>query len=46
MHQVQQERSFPSRSPSFVQKWQWVAHAALVTAAFVFVGAVTCGLFP
>ncbi|MGK6313394.1 hypothetical protein [Neorhizobium sp. DT-125] len=39
-------RSFPARSTTFVGKWQWAANAALVAAAFVFVGAVTLGLFP
>ncbi|WP_156376352.1 hypothetical protein [Neorhizobium vignae] len=37
-------RSFPARG--FAGKWQWAANTALVTAAFIFVGAVTLGLFP
>lgn len=40
-----QARSFPVRV-TFANKWQWVANTALVAAAFVFVGAVTLGLFP
>jgi len=38
-------RSFPVRV-TFAHKWQWAANTALVAAAFVFVGAVTLGLFP
>lgn len=41
-HLQHQTRSFPARAA----KWQWIAHTALVAAAFVFVGAVTLGLFP
>ena len=44
MRQLQhQTRSFPVRSAS---KWQWAANTALVSAAFIFVGAVVLGLFP
>lgn len=47
MQQLQhQTRAFHDRNPSFARKWQWVAHTALVAAAFVFVGAVTLGIFP
>ncbi|MFB9949717.1 hypothetical protein ACFFP0_12705 [Rhizobium puerariae] len=47
MQQAQhQTRPFPVRNASSTGKWQWAANAALVTAAFLFVGAVTLGLFP
>lgn len=47
MRQLQQPtRSFPARNATFFSKWQWAANTALVTAAFIFVGAVTLGLFP
>ena len=42
-HIEHQTRSFPVRG---FGKWQWAANTALVTAAFLFVGAVTLGLFP
>lgn len=38
-------RSFPVRVTS-ANKWHLAANTALVAAAFVFVGAVTLGLFP
>ncbi|MCC2612506.1 hypothetical protein [Neorhizobium petrolearium] len=41
-----QTRSFPVRNAAFTSKWQWVTNTALVIAAFIFVGAVTLGLFP
>ncbi|MBB6508856.1 hypothetical protein F4695_002205 [Rhizobium soli] len=37
-------RAFPHRAPGVVSRWQWVAYAGLVTAAFVFIGAVTLGI--
>ncbi|CDZ59108.1 hypothetical protein [Neorhizobium galegae] len=43
-HIEHQTRSFPARG--FAGKWQWAANTVLVTAAFIFVGAVTLGLFP
>jgi hypothetical protein len=47
MHQrlQNQTRPFAGRGGTF-SKWQWAANAGLITAAFVFVGAVTLGLFP
>lgn len=39
-------RSMPVRGAHSAHRWQAAAHAALVTAAFLFVGAVTLGLFP
>lgn len=44
-HVQHQTRSFPVRV-GFASKWQVAANTALVVAAFVFVGAVTLGLFP
>jgi len=47
MRQLQHStRSFPARNATFIGKCQRAANAALVTAAFVFVGAVVLGLFP
>ena len=47
MRQLQHRtRSFPVRDVSVIGRWQWVANAVLVVAAFIFVGAVTLGLFP
>lgn len=44
MRQLQhQTRPLPVRS---VSRWQWAANAALVSASFIFVGAVVLGLFP
>ncbi|MEN3148584.1 hypothetical protein ABCW43_14820 [Neorhizobium sp. IRAMC:178] len=43
-HIEHQTRSFPVRGAA--GKWQWAVNTALVTAAFIFVGAVTLGLFP
>lgn len=42
----QQIRSFHARGVHSVRRWQFAANTALVAAAFVFVGAVTLGLFP
>ncbi|TWF50133.1 hypothetical protein [Neorhizobium alkalisoli] len=43
MHYIQHQlRSFTAPGA----KWQWVAQTGLVVAAFLFVGAVTLGLFP
>ncbi|WP_162895045.1 hypothetical protein [Rhizobium terrae] len=44
-HIEHQTRSFPVRV-TFASKWQWAINTALVAAAFVFVGAVTLGVFP
>ncbi|SME98652.1 hypothetical protein SAMN02982989_0492 [Xaviernesmea oryzae] len=47
MRQLQHStRSFPARSTTLASRWQRATNAALVAAAFVFVGAVTLGLFP
>lgn len=47
MRQLQHStRSFPARNTTFIGKCQWAANAVLVTAAFVFVGAVILGVFP
>jgi hypothetical protein len=37
-------RVFPPRVSGAISKWQWAAHACLVTAAFLFVVAVTLGI--
>ena len=44
-HAQHQTRSFPVRVSS-AGKWQLAANTVLIAAAFVFVGAVTLGLFP
>jgi hypothetical protein len=46
MQQVHHQRTFPNRPVSLGQKFVWAGQAVLVTAAFVFVAAVTLGLFP
>ncbi len=46
MRHLQQTRSSCLRSASLPSRWQRMAHAALVTAAFLFVGGVTLGVFP
>jgi hypothetical protein len=39
-----QTRTFATRSTAHNSRWTFVCHAALVTAAFIFVGAVTLGI--
>lgn len=45
-HIQNQTRSFTGRAISSGARWQWAAQTGLVIAAFLFVGAVTLGLFP
>lgn len=46
-HAQHQTRPFPVRNAAaYTSKWQWITNTALVVAAFIFVGAVTLGLFP
>jgi hypothetical protein len=37
-------RTFATRSTAHHSRWAAVGHTALVTAAFIFVGAVTLGI--
>jgi len=45
-HNLTDTRSFASNASATRGKWHTVLNAGLVTAAFVFITAVTLGLFP
>jgi len=45
-HNLTDTRSFASNASATKARWHTVLNAGLVTAAFVFITAVTLGLFP
>lgn len=45
-HIQHRQRVFSMRNSLRANKWYWLANSVLIGTAFVFVAAVTLGLFP